>query len=174
MPPGSRILSGPEAVKQASTLRKRQDNKELFPYEWYYPPRNAKREMPSASIVAPAAGVTTTILSYTVPTGFYFILWGILQVFTGTGFTDGGGQAIWDTLLNPATQSLPVQSLSQIPYHLGSFDFGWFKFPSPDFYVSTDTLLNQVTTTADIALGAPNTFSTMFVGWLLPSSDTKA
>jgi len=170
MPPGSRILSGPEAVKAASSLRKKQENKEVWPYEWYFPPRNAKREMPAASIVAPSPGVTTPILTYTVPTGFNFILWGILQIFDGTGFTDGGGQAIWDTLLNPATVTLPIQSLSQIPYHLGNFDFGPFRFPSPDFYVSTDTIVNQVTTTIDIAPGAPNLFTTMLWGWLLPSS----
>lgn len=166
-----RVLSGPEAVKQATGLRALVSKHEQWPYDWVFPPKNAKPWNPFASIVAPAVGVATTILETQVPTGFDFIMEGMLQWFQGTGFIPGSGDALWDTLLNPGTQNLAVEGLGQIPFNLGSLTGGtWWRFPEAYRFTSLDIIRNQVTTTVDIAPGAPNYFITMFLGWLYPTA----
>jgi hypothetical protein len=170
-PPSSRILSGPEAVKAATALRALVDKHELWPYDWLFQPKNGKPIAPFATIQAPAPATTTTILDFQVPTGFNFAMVGILTNFTGSGFIPGAGNALWDTILNPATQNLPIQGLGAVPFNMGSFDDGWWRFPATYVFVSLDIIRNQVTTTADIAQGAPNYFTTIYEGWLYPSAE---
>jgi hypothetical protein len=167
----TRILSGPEAVKEATRLRALVTKDELWPYDWLFQPKNGKLEMPNASIPAPANGVTTTILQYQIPTGFNFAMVGILTAFTGTGLIPGSGDALWDTILNPVTTNIAVQGLSQIPFPMGSFAAGWWHFPATLIFRELDILRNQVTTTADIAPGSPNFFTTIFEGWLYPAAE---
>jgi hypothetical protein len=177
-PNGSpRILSGPESVKEARKLGLLETNKALFPYDWVYPSKNAIRVTGSdkgiQSIVAPAAGTPTTVVTYTVPTGFRFILTGILRWTNAAGFVQGSGNVLWTMDINEG--SYIAQGLASTPISMGSPDAGeWdlgFPREMPDVFRSLEVLRDQVLTTADITPGAPNYFVGGFFGWLEPSED---
>lgn len=171
LPVGSRILSGPEAVKAASKLRAKQSDKEKWPYEWYFPPDNALPRQPKGTISAPSNGVATPVLVFEVPTGFDFIMWGLVQQFTGTGLIPGSTSAVWDLLLNPSTYTggLPIADLAGVPFTLGDFNHFW-RFAAPQKFVSLDVIQSQVTTSSAITPGGDNYFSSILVGWFLPSA----
>jgi hypothetical protein len=169
-----RILSGPETVIAADKLRLLETNKALWPYDWVFPSKNAIRVTGSDSgikaIVAPPNGVATTVVQYTVPTGFRFIMTGILRWFQGTGFVMGSGNALWSMDINLG--SYIAQGLSKTPITMGSpqqeFQFG-FPCSAPEVFKSLEVLRDQVITTADIVPGAPNYFIGGFFGWLEPA-----
>jgi len=174
---GARILSGPETVKQARGLSKLRTNKELYPYDWVFPSTNAIRVTGSdrgiQSIPAPAPATPTVVVQYTVPTGFRFILTGILRYFSGSGFVEGSGNALWTADINEG--SYIAQGLANTPISMGSPAHGpWqigYPWSSPDIYKSLEVLRDLVTTTSDISQGAPNYFIGGFFGWLEPAEE---
>jgi hypothetical protein len=168
----SRMLSGADAVRAAAKIRALKGNLASWPYPWLFPQEDALKVMQFGVIPAPVAATTTPVLIYQVPTGFNFALVGILQDFQGNGFIPGAGNALWDLLLNPGAQNLAVEGIAQVPFNYGSIANGkWWEFPAPEVFVSNDTLQSQITTTADIAAGAPNYFISQLLGFLWPSAE---
>jgi hypothetical protein len=166
-----RIMTGPELVKEADKLRRRATKQEQWPYDWFAPPPQYTPREPWGSIVAPANATPTAVFDFQVPTGFDFVMVGILQVFIGSGLTPGAGSASWDLILNPSTEQLPIEDLSAITYPLGSLTAGmWWHFGAPHRFVSLDIIRSQVTTTNDITPGSPNFFLTRYIGFEYPST----
>jgi len=163
---------GPDAVRAAAStlLRMPKD----WPYDWIYPPENSIRVRQSASIAAPANATQTVVLSYTVPTGYRFCMTHIVQVFTGSGFVAGSGSITWVLDVNVQiglTTPLGnvVQGFASEVVPLGSFSYGPWPLLRPELFDENDVVRHKVTTTAAITPGAPNYFTSMFLGWLLPA-----
>jgi hypothetical protein len=185
VPLGPRILSGPDTVKAAQKLARKETNKELFPYDWVYPSKNAIRVTGSdkgiQSIPAPAPATPTIVVQYTVPTGFRFILTGILRWTNAAGFIQGSGNALWTMDINEGSyiaQGLAGAfnaGISSSSITMGSPDVGAWNigFPQsmPGVFKSLEVLRDLITTTADITAGAPNYFIGGFFGWLEPAED---
>lgn len=173
----SRILSGPDTVKAADQLRKKETNKALWPYDWIFPSKDAIRVTGSdrgiQSIPSPLPGVPTPVVTYTVPTGFRFIFCGILRWTNATGFIQGSGNVLWTLDINLG--SYIAQGLALTPISMGSPDSGEWQlgYPksAPQVFKSLEVLRDQVTTDpgGSVASGAPNYFVGGFFGWLEPA-----
>jgi hypothetical protein len=50
---------------------------------------------PAAYVATPAVGVTSTVLTFTVPEGQHGVIWKVGNVFVGAGFVEGSGSLIW-------------------------------------------------------------------------------
>jgi hypothetical protein len=177
-----RILTGPSALKVADQLRKHQSNQELWPYEWLFPPKYARRvRAPGTLDVATmVAGTQAVIVGYTVPTGFSFVHTHILRsIGNATGFIEGSGNALWSLDVNiplgvPSVQGYQVQGFALDSVTLGSFNgqpiFPW-PMVQPEIYKSLDLIQDKVTITVDITGGI---FYSCLIGYLVPGAASNA
>jgi len=175
-----RVLSGAAALKVADQIRKHQSNQELWPYEWIFPPKYAKRQRPhgTKTVASMTVGTQAVILAYTVPTGFVFVHTHILRALcNAAGFIEGSGNATWQLDVNrPVGISSPqgylVQGFENDTVTLGAFSgqplFPW-PLVQPEVYQSLDLIQDKVTITADITDGI---FYSAFVGYLVPNTRT--
>jgi hypothetical protein len=182
--PVSGILAGPSQMPSQRALNQRSMRKEMWPYTHVFPPPQAVRQEPEGIIPAPAPGVTTIVLQYQVPDGFQFVLAGLIQVYSGTGFTLGSTDITWlldinTPLTTPAgqnAQGYPVQQLSPSNLPKGGILaspaslFAPWPLPMPEPLNGLDILRSKVTTTGVIPPGAPNYFITIFLGWMWEST----
>lgn len=147
------------------------------PYPWDVPPPGHVARHIMGSIPAPAYGIANQveIVNYTVPSGMWFVIKGLLIRYDGQNFVPGSGDVIFQVdLNNPNTFSATggnfgvgraIPDYGQIPFNLGSFDFGAFRiWGSPIFY-SNERIGVKGYTVRNVATGAPNQFSAMLVGW---------
>ena len=145
------------------------NRRDAWPYEHEFPDRMGKNQEPLASIAAPAVGVKTPVLVYQVPYGFFFYLEGLVQDFEGSSFNPG--DASWTVDQDAQfsnVQGAGVQGLVNLPVPLGSFAVGrWWKLPRT-YKFSQLTVLRSVVTNANIVPGAPNVFTSQFLGYLEP------
>ncbi len=78
-------------------------NSQLFsgamPVQLFMPPDGISFD-PTAYIALPAIGVTSTVVSFTVPDGYHGIIKRLGNVYVGTGFIEGSGSLIWQLLSN--------------------------------------------------------------------------
>ena len=154
-------------------LRNRRDR---HPYPWIFPPKESRLIRASATIPAPAPGVQTLVLAGQVPSGYWFVWSHILQVYTGAGFVPGSGSITWSVDINvpigtATPQGMPVQGLINEVVPLGSLTAGPWAMDEPEILVPGDTLRSKVITTIAIPSGAPNFFTSMFLGFILPVLD---
>lgn len=177
--PPSRIISGAEAVAALREIETSQRNRDLWPYNWEFPPPDGERVHVEGIIVAPAAGVQSIVASYTVDNGFNFVLTGIIQIFTQSwdvGSTDITWVLDINQPLTAVVQGYPVQGFtsSNVPKGgfggVGSGVFAPYHLPKPEILSPTDVLRSKVTTSANIVAGAPNRFISIFLGWKVPSA----
>jgi len=165
-PTGDRRFQNSRLEVLAEEIRKRS---EAWPYLHLFPDRDGRPQEPIGRIAAPAVGVLTPILTYQVPYGFRFYLLGIVQTFDGGAFAPGA--ALWtvdqDAQLTNV-QGQGVQGLIGLPVPLGSFTVGdWWHLPCP-YVFSPLTVLRSTVKTVTIVPGAPNFFTSCFVGYLEP------
>jgi hypothetical protein len=69
---------------------------------WIDPPSNWEVVDQATYITLPAVGVTSTILSFTVPPGRNGVIQKIANNLVGGGFTEGSGDVIWRILVDNA------------------------------------------------------------------------
>lgn len=175
--PPARIVSGAEAVAALRELETLQRNRDLWPYNWIYPPPDGERVHVEGVIVAPAAGVQTVVAQYTVDNGFNFVFTHVIQLFTQS-WDIGSGDITWVLDINQplgggVVQGYPVQGFTSSNVPKGALQGGVFApypLPKPEILSPTDTLRSKVTTTASIVAGAPNRFISIFLGWKVPSA----
>ncbi len=71
------------------------------PGGWFYPSENAKPQNPTGAVLAPVIGATATILTFTVPRGFRFVIEFHFHSYDGTtAFREGSGALTWSLLVN--------------------------------------------------------------------------
>lgn len=168
-----RLVTGREAAKAARALQSLVERRDSWPYPHVYPPPNAQRVHKTGNIEAPTPTVQAEVLAYTVPLGFRFWLTDLVQVFTGSGFIPGRGDATWQLDKNspigiPNLSALVIDGFAAEIVMLGSFDFPW-PLRMPELFEPNDVVRSKVTTLASIAAGTPNYFTSMFLGWLVPA-----
>jgi hypothetical protein len=70
-----------------------------LPVQLFMPPDGISFD-PTAYIALPAIGVTSTVVSFTVPDGYHGIIKRLGNVYVGTGFIEGSGALVWQLLSN--------------------------------------------------------------------------
>ena len=121
-----RLFTGIDAVKAADKLRELRTNKEMWPYVHIFPPPDSipVHAITLTPVAVPAVGVQVEVLKYKVPSGFAFIMTGVVQQYQGGTFLFGDGT--WTVDRNTeigvtSVQATPVQGLTNLPMPLGSF-----------------------------------------------------
>jgi len=172
-----RVYNGVDAVFAVDAIRRDESNREKWPYQHVYPPVNAEPVhvigfVPTPDIVANVgAAATVVVLSYQVPSGFRFIMRGIIQTYEGGAFSPG--QALWTVNRNTPVgvanfQAQPEQGLVAVPVRLGSFSpFTVDEFARAYEFEALDIVRSKATNVA-LGVGDPNFFSTGFFGYLIP------
>ncbi len=176
-----RLYSGSDAVRAMEKIRSTHANQEAWPYEHVYPPVNSIPVNATDAVVTPALAAVAEILTYKVPSGYRFIMTGVVLSYINTGGLGPfvPGDALWTVDLNTPTgvaniQASPVQGLTAVKMPLGSFTAGnvWWFARAYEF-APLDVLRSKATNVA-LGVGDPNYFASAFLGWLLPAlKDTK-
>lgn len=65
---------------------------------WLWMPRDGFPFDEAAYIATPAVGVTSAVVTFTVPQGFHGVIKRIGNVYVGAGFVEGSGSLIWQIL----------------------------------------------------------------------------
>ena len=177
--PARRMISGTEAVKAADKLRKLQSNRDLWPYEWVYPPPDSERVHAEGTVDVSTltAGVAGLVLSYQVQNNYRFMLNGLVLLYIGSGtFTPGDGNVVFGLDINvpigvTSLQGYPVQGFDNSGIPKGAYQSGVYApyplAPRPEFIGPSDTVRAKVTVSAGIQ-GAGGRVLAIFDGWLLP------
>lgn len=166
------FLSAADATKALDKTRDLDPNKTAWPYVHLFAPPQSTPVHQIASIVAPAHGAITAVLTYQVPSGFRFILRRILQDFSGGAFLPG--DALWTVDRNTpigiaSVQADPVQGLIATPIPLGSIVAGTqWVFDRPYEFEPLDVLRSKVNS-VNAGVGAGNWFTSGFFGYLIPA-----
>lgn len=168
------ILTGPAAVKAARNIASLQDNREMWPYPWVYPPPDAEDVFVEGVIPAPPNGIITEVLEYKVPSSYLFLLTHVMQVYQGTSFVPGSSDIVWTWDLNtpigaPPVQASRIQGFQQVLAPLGSYEEPW-PIRKARFFKSLDVIRNKVLTTNVIVAGSGNFFITRLLGYIMPAS----
>jgi hypothetical protein len=170
-----RILSGPEAVMSADILQREEESRQLWPFPWVYPPKNAKRRTPTGSVAVPAIGSAAQILAFTVPTNFSFV-WRAVIITSGPGFSPVPGDITYTLDVDtPVTGSAPLTSSPMADFQAMTIGLGsinpWAvcELPRAEVIASGQILRAKGTNVASGSAGAPNFLVAMFLGWLVPA-----
>ncbi len=174
--PSQRVVSGAEAIKAADLLRKEQSRRDLWPYEWTFPPPDAELVHAEGTVAVSTLtpGTQAQVLSYQVQNNYRFMLASLVQLYVGSSsFVPGDGNVSWvlDVNIPIATTSLqgyPIPGFSPSGIPKGGYQSGVFApypFPKPRVLAPSDTLRSKVTITSQITTGS---ILAIFDGWLLP------
>lgn len=173
----ARMMSGVESIKAAEKLRKLEDHRALWPYDWIFPPPEAQRVHQEAAVPVSTlvAGTQAQILQYQVQGNYRFMLSGLVQLYIGqSAFTPGDGNVVWALDVNipvgvTSPQGYPVQGYSPSGIPKGAYVSGIFApyplSPQPEILNPLDTLRSKVTISGQITTGS---IIAIFDGWLLP------
>ena len=172
-----RMVSGTEAIRAAELLRKLEDRRALWPYDWIYPPPDSQRVHQEfvLQVSAITPGTQIQIGAYQVQNNYRFMFTGLVQLYIGqSAFTPGDGNVVWALDINipvgvTSPQGHPVQGFSPSGVPKGAYISGVFSpyplTPKPELLAPLDTLRSKVTITGNITTGS---FVTIFEGYLLP------
>jgi len=172
-----RVVSGTESVKAANQLRTWEGRRDVWPYEWVYPPPDSQRVHQEGSIdvstLTPA--VAAQVLSYEVQINYRFMLNGLVLLYIGSNtFVPGDGNVVFGLDINvpigvTSLQGYPVQGFDNSGIPKGGYISGIFApyplAPKPEVIGPGDTLRAKVTISASITQGR---VIAIFDGWLLP------
>lgn len=173
----TRMVSGSEAVKAANQLRSLQSRRDLWPYEWVFPPPDSQRVHQEASIDVSTLtpGTAALVLAYEVQINYRFMLNGLVSLYIGSNsFTPGDGNVVFGLDINvpigvTSLQGYPVQGFDNSGIPKGGYISGIFfpypLAPKPEIIGPGDTLRSKVTISASITQGR---VIAIFEGWLLP------
>jgi hypothetical protein len=170
---GSRLVSGPSAIRAAEALRVEVEKRNDWPFDWVYPPPNSDRVTAIGNALSPLAGVGNqiSVVSYTVPSGYQMCLAAVVLAYTGGAF--GLADMNWTVDKNtplgiPALQSSIVQGLASVPIPLGSISPMYSEFPLTrnEPFDAEDLIQAKVWVSANINGGL---FSAILKGWIWPA-----
>lgn len=173
----ARMVSGVEAIRAADLLRKLQSRRELWPYDWIYPPPDSQRvhQEGSVDVSTLTPGTAAQVLAYQVQNNYKFMLNGLVLLYIGQNtFVPGDGNVVFGLDVNipigiTAPQGYPVQGFDQSGIPKGGYISGIFApyplAPKPEKINALDTLRAKVTVSGSITQGR---VIAIFDGWLLP------
>ena len=167
----ARVANGPDSVRAADSIRRQVAQRDQWPYVHVYPPPNSIRRMPTGYAVCPNAGVQGTILTFAVPSGFWFFMTQLGLFFSSSVFNPGDFLFAVDknTPLGGGTfQGVPLTDLQNVGYPFGGFVNGPWDLTRAEVFAPEDVIRAKVTN-VNLAGGAPNFFGAMFGGWLVPT-----
>lgn len=177
--PSKRMVSGTEEIRAANLLRRLQERRELWPYEWVFPPPDSQRvhHEGTVDVSTLTAATAAQVDSYQVQNNYRFMLNGVVLLYVGSGtFTPGDGNVVFGLDINvpigvTALQGYPVQGFDNSGIPKGAYLSGVFfpypLAPKPEIIGPTDQLRSKVTVSASIIASGGRVIS-IFDGWLLP------
>lgn len=168
-----RIASGPDAMRATEALRRETARRDTWPYVHVYPPSNSIRRDPVGSVVCPAAAVQVTILTFTVPQGFWFYMNQLGLYFNSQTFNFGDFLFTVDKnvpLGGGAFQGVPLTDWQAMPFPWGSPFHGPLTLPRNELFAPNDVIRAKVTN-VNLGAGAPNFFGAAFGGYLVPATE---
>jgi len=167
-------FSGVDLVKSADKERQDREKRSEWPYLHLFPPPNSipVNQITQTPVGVPAIGLTAVALAYRVPSGYQFIMTGIVQNIYGSAVNPG--DVTWTVDRNKPvgiadSQGMGVQGLINVPVPLGSFPFGviW-EFKRPYEFEPLDLVQSKATNVASGGVGLPNALISAFLGYLIP------
>jgi len=174
----AQVYSGPDAARAADAVRKQRANQENWPYPYVYPPPDALpvQVITLTPVAVPAAAGTVVVLQYQVPSGFHFVMQGIVTQIQGGVTPMPWGAGLWTVDVNAPLgvankQATPVHGLTAIPAPLGSFGGPWI-FQRAYEFEALDIIRSKFTNVS-YADGLPNVLMSAFVGYLVPSVKSR-
>ena len=174
-----RVVSGVEQIRAAARLAKLQRNRDLWPYEWVFPPPDRERvhQEASSDVSTMTAGSANQVLSYQVQNNYRFMLNGLVLLYIGNGiFTPGDGNIVFGVDVNvpigvTSLQGYPVQGFDNSGIPKGAYASGVYApyplAPCPEIIGPSDTLRLKVTPSAGIVASVGRVIA-ICDGWLLP------
>lgn len=174
-----RVVSGVEQIRAAAKLAKLQRNRDLWPYEWVFPPADRERvhQEGTADVSTMTAGSANLVLSYQVQNNYRFMLNGVVLLYIGNGvFVPGDGNMVFGLDVNApigvtSLQGYPVQGFDGSGIPKGAYASGVYApyplAPCPEIIGPSDTLRAKVTPSAGIVASTGRVIA-IFDGWLLP------
>ncbi len=171
-----RLYSGPDATRALEVIRQTHANQEAWPYMHVYPPVNSQPVNETGAVPTPAVAAQAVILTYQVPTGWKFIMTGVVLGYINSGGLGAfvPGAALWTIDVNTTpgvsnVQAEPVQGLTRVKVPLGNFLSGnvWPLARAYEF-APLDTLRAKATNVA-LPAGDPAYFVAGFLGWRVPA-----
>ena len=169
------LLTGASATRAADALRDQRLNQAYWPYVHVFPPPDSipVHAITLTPVAVPGVGVQVQVLQYKVPSGFSFILTGIVQQYQGGTFVFGDG--LWTVDRNTpigvaSVQASPVQGLVSLPTPIGSFQVtGPWVLPRAYEFAPLDVLRSKFT-----EVSAPaGLLVSGFFGYLVPWDETE-
>ena len=118
-----------------------------------------------------AAAAQSTILTFAVPSGFWFFMTQLGLFFSSSVFNPGDFLFAVDknTPLGGGTfQGVPLTDLQNVGDPFGGFVNGPWDLTRAEVFAPEDVIRAKVTH-VNLAGGAPNVFGAMFGGWLVPT-----
>lgn len=179
-----RVVSGVEAIRAAAKLKMLQLRRDLWPYEWVFPPPDSERvhQEGTLDVTTLTAATAAQVLAYRVQNNYRFMLNGLVLLYIGAGvFTPGDGNVVFGLDINvpvgvTSLQGYPVQGFDNSGIPKGAYQSGVFApyplAPKPEVIGPSDTLRAKVTVTNAI-IGAGGRVIAIFDGWLLPLGNEK-
>jgi hypothetical protein len=173
----SRTLTGPKIMRGGEAIRRMDEAKNQWPYNWIMAPRNSIRQDPMSYIASPAVGAANqaTILTFSVPSGYMFVMTQLLIGAFTTGMVGTGNPGDFQCSVDKNTplgggalQGSPLADWSNIPFNQGSLLWGPLQLPRPEIFDPEDVIRAKVINNS-LGVGAPNFFCAQFGGWLLPA-----
>jgi hypothetical protein len=174
----------PSAIQGASLLSRTSDDarKEAWPYTWDHCPPDGEQQYLETVVDFPANNVLTQLLSYPVPDGLKYRLWGLMFFYTG-GLLDGQSLCSWQLAVNtPANVvgiTTPVMpSGYSVPYwgaitiSKGAPSQGLWTIPGKLVFQARDVVSVNVTTIAPFP-NAGGQFLTAIQGWTWPAEPSS-
>ena len=171
----TRLFTGRDAVRAADKLRALRSNQEMWPYVHIFAPPDSipVHAITLVPVAVPAPAAQALVLQYKVPSGFSFIMTGIVQQYNGGTFTFGDG--LWTVDRNTPlggsnVQASPVQGLTALPTPIGSFQVtGPWMLPRAYEFQPIDIVRSKFT---NVSL-APGLLVSGFFGYLVPWTETE-
>lgn len=120
----------------------------------------------SAPINSFTVGVNTVVTTFRVPTGYDGVITGLVNLYTGLGFTEGSGQLIWRIRVQPRW----VKYFSVINNTLGSFDSPSSLYRSGVRIKAQQTVDYVVNVVNAAGLDPLARIECGFYGWFYPQS----
>jgi hypothetical protein len=165
-----RIANGPDLIRAGDAVRRAEKNRDAWPFPHVYPPVNSIRRNPMGYCLAPAAAAQAVILSWTVPSGFWFYMKFLGLYYSGETAAPGAFLLTLDrnTPLGVAGLGSVSTDLQSVPFPMGSFEHGPVELPRTELFAPEDWIQAKVYNVS-VTPGTPNSFGAYFGGWLVPT-----
>lgn len=171
MSPVKTLVSGPQALKAAESLRRARRKDDFWPYDWQFAPPGSKMDQATGFVAVPAQNIATQVVSYQVPDGMNFYPLGVVLTLIGANYAPG--DFTWSLTINSpvgisAAQFLPYDGFQNVPFGLGTLEIPW-ALPRADRNILHARDTARIVVTVASAGLQQGSFAGVITGYVLDS-----